>query len=94
MGLPDKPVKHVPKHQAPIGAKRKGKMKVKDGTTGKVSWRGGKKGFVHDYDGDATSTVYSNKDMKISHKVHGGSAQTKTKHDMPKDNREPEASED
>jgi hypothetical protein len=93
MGLPDKPVKHVPKHQAPIGAKRKGKMKVMDGTTKKVAWRGGKKGFVRDYDGDATSVVYSNKDMKISHKVHGGK-QAKEKHDMPKDSREPEASED
>lgn len=78
MGLPDRPFKHVPKHQAPVGATRKGKLKVQDGDTGKIGWRSGKKGFVRDYDGDATSKVYSNKDMKISHKVHGGN---KTKAD-------------
>lgn len=91
MGLPDKPVKHVPKHQAPVGAKKNGKMKVKDGTTGKVSWRGGKKGFVRDYDGDAISTVYANKDIKLSHKVHGGN-KAKTKYSN--DNKMPEESEE
>lgn len=65
-------MKHIAVHQEPVGAKRKLKIKVQDGTTGKVSWRSGKKGFLRDYDGDLTTTRYANKDMKISHRVHGG----------------------
>jgi hypothetical protein len=90
--LPDKPVKHIPVHQQPVGAKRKMKMKIQDGTTGKVSWRSGKKGFVRDYDGDAISTNYSNKDMKISHKVHGGAKGKVGK--APTDGKQPELPEE
>ena len=63
-----------------------------DGTTGKVSWRSGKKGFVRDYDSDPISVVYSNKDMKISHKVHGGSKGKVGK--IPKDGKMPEMPEE
>jgi hypothetical protein len=84
MGLPDKPIKHIPVHQQPVGASRKGKLKVKDGNTGKVSWRSGKRGFLRDYDGDPTSNNYSNKDMAISHAVHSGKKRATT-HNPPKD---------
>jgi len=66
-------VRHVPVHQQPVGATRKGKMKIQDGDTKKVSWRSGKKGWIRDYDGEATSYNYSNADMAISHKVRMGS---------------------
>lgn len=55
MSLPDRATKHIPKAQQPIGASRKGKLKVIDGRTGHESWRQGTKGFVKDYDGDPTA---------------------------------------
>lgn len=73
MGLPEKSIKHVAIHQEPVGTTKKGKMKIKDGDTGKISWRSGKHGFLRDYDNEATGINYANKDMKISHKIHGGS---------------------
>lgn len=82
MGLPDKSSKHIPVHQPPVGATRKGKMKIQDGDTKKVSWRSGKHGFLRDYDGDPIATNYSNRDMKVSHKVHGG-AKTKADGNAP-----------
>jgi hypothetical protein len=39
-------------------------MKVKDGDTGTVSWRSGRKGFRRDWDGDPITTNYNIKDMK------------------------------
>lgn len=83
MGLPDKAIKHIARHQLPVGSKNKGRLKVKDGDTGKVSWRSGKKGFVKDYDEDPTSVVYANQDMKISHKVRGGNQRAQA-HVQPK----------
>lgn len=80
MSLPDKGTKHIPKPQAPIGAKKDGKLKVVDGRTGKVSWRQGTKGFMKDFDGDPTSTNHNRAGMKkrpahsprmsVKHKSH------------------------
>lgn len=92
MGLPDKPIKKIPKHQAPVGARKKNKLKVQDGATGKIAWRSGKKGFRRDYDGDPTAANYSDRDMKISHKVHGGSKGKVGK--APQDHKTPELPEE
>lgn len=64
MSLPDKGTKHIPKPQAPIGAKKDGKLKVVDGRTGKVSWRQGTKGFMKDFDGDPTAMNHNRAGMK------------------------------
>lgn len=51
-----------------------GKRKVKDGDTGRVSWRQGKKGFSKDYDGDPIAQNYNAKDLKKQpkHRPHFG----------------------
>lgn len=90
MGLPDKPVKRVPKKQAPLGSRKGNSLKVQDGDSGKVEWRQMKEGSIRDYDGDAKSAIGSNKDMQLSHKLHGGSKS----HNMPKDRRLPESPEE
>jgi hypothetical protein len=64
MNLPDKSTRHIPKPQAPIGAKKNGKLKIVDGRTGKVSWRQGTKGFLKDFDGDPTATNHNKAGMK------------------------------
>jgi hypothetical protein len=89
MGLPEKSIKHVARHQEPVGTAKKGKLKIKDGDTGKVSWRSGVRGFVRDMDGDPISTVYANRDMKISHKIHGGS-KSKASGKAPRSNEMPD----
>lgn len=85
-------MKHIPKPQHPVGTKKKLKLKVQDGTTGKVSWRSGKKGFLRDYDGDPTSTNHNRSDFKPSHKIHGGSKGKTGK--APSDNKMPELPEE
>lgn len=70
MSLPDKATKHIPKHQVPIGAVKDGKVKIKDGETGKVGWRQGKKGFRRDYDGEPIAANFNNKDLKPAPKHH------------------------
>lgn len=74
MGLPDKATKHIPKKRLPVGAVKNGKVRVKDGTTGKTSWRSGRSGMGRDWDGDPIATNYNKKDMKPSktHTVHYG----------------------
>jgi hypothetical protein len=89
MGLPTKSIKHVARHQEPIGTQKKLKIKIKDGDTGKVSWRSGKKGFLRDFDGDPISTVYANRDMAISHKVRMGS-KSKASGKTPRSNEMPD----
>lgn len=64
MSLPDKPIKHIPRKQAPVGAQRDGKVKVMDGETGKVRWRKGKGGFARDWDGDPIAVNYNKAGMK------------------------------
>lgn len=85
-------MKHIAKPQAPIGSKNKMKLKIKDGATGKVSWRSGKKGFKRDWDGEPTSNNYNSKDFKPSHKIHGGSKGKTGK--APTDGKMPEMPED
>lgn len=80
MSLPDKGTKHIPKPQAPIGAKKDGKLKIIDGRTGHVSWRQGTKGFAKDFDGDPTAINHNRAGMKkrpqhsprmeVKHKSH------------------------
>jgi len=74
MSLPDKSTKHIKKPQQPIGAVKNGKVKVKDGETGKVSWRSGRSGMSRDWDGDPISKQYNRKDakQKKTHTVHMG----------------------
>ena len=82
MGLPDKSTKHIPKKQLAIGAVKNGKVRVKDGDTGKVGWRSGRSGMSRDWDGDAIATNYNKKDMKPSktHSVHMGKKPKKDVH--------------
>lgn len=80
MSLPDKATKHIPKPQAPIGSKNKGKIKVIDGRTGKESWRQGTKGMIKDFDGDPIAVNHTAKNAKkkphhsprmaVKHKAH------------------------
>lgn len=72
--LPDKATKHKPKKQLPIGATKGGKVKVKDGETGKVSWRSGRSGMKRDWDGDPIARNYNRADAKErkTHTVHMG----------------------
>lgn len=64
MALPDKPTKHIPRKQAPIGARKDGKVKIIDGETGKVRWRQGRRGFARDWDGDPIAQNYNRADAK------------------------------
>lgn len=80
-GLPEKSTKHVPKRQLGVGAVKNGKIRVKDGTTGKVSWRSGRSGMSADWDGDAISTNYNKRDMK-QHKTHTVHAGRQSKKDI------------
>jgi hypothetical protein len=74
MSLPDRSTKHIPKHLLPVGSFKNGRIKIKDPVTGKVSWRGGRKGLMRDWDGKPTSHNYNKKDAKQqkSHTVHTG----------------------
>jgi hypothetical protein len=91
MSLPDKGTKHIPKPQAPIGAKKDGKMKVIDGRTGKESWRQGTKGFLKDFDGDPTATNHNRAGMKnrpqhharmaVKHRSHKPSMGSRPQHE-------------
>lgn len=80
--MPDKGTKHIPRPQLPVGAVKGGKVKVKDGDTGSVTWRSGRKGMLRDWDGDAISTRYNKKDAKVksTHKVHRGKRPKKDVH--------------
>jgi hypothetical protein len=64
MSLPEKPTKHITRKQAPIGAKKDGKLKIFDGETERVSWRQGRSGFSRDWDGDPTAKNYNRSKMK------------------------------
>lgn len=64
MSLPDKPVKHIARKQAPIGAVRDDRIKVMDGKTGKVRWRKGRGGFARDWDGDPIAVNYNRSRLK------------------------------
>jgi hypothetical protein len=68
--LPKKPIKHITKPKWPIGSVKDGKVKVKDGATGKESWRQGTKGFARDWDSDPTSVQYNKKGLKNQPKHH------------------------
>lgn len=72
--LPDKSTKHIRKPQAPLGATKNGKIKVKDGETGKVSWRSGRSGMKRDWDGEPIARNYNRADAKErkTHTVHMG----------------------
>jgi hypothetical protein len=80
MSLPDKGTKHIPKPQESIGAKKKGKIKVVDGRTGKEMWRQGTKGMLKDYDGDPIAVNHTAAGLKhrpqhhprmaVKHKTH------------------------
>ncbi len=82
MSLPDKSTRHIPKKRLPVGAIKNGKVRVKDGTTGKIGWRSGRSGMSRDWDGDPTSKNYNKKDMKPSktHTVHRGRRSKKDIH--------------
>lgn len=69
MSLPDKATRHIEKPQLPVGSVKNGMVRVKDGTTGEVSWRSGRSGMSLDWDGDPIATNYNKRDMK-QHKTH------------------------
>lgn len=62
------------KPEWPIGATKKGKIKVKDGTTGKTSWRQGTTGMSRDWDGDPIAANYNREGLKRKpkHTPHQG----------------------
>lgn len=62
--MPKKAYRHVGKPHWPVGTVKQGRVKVKDGATGKESWRQGNKGFARDWDGDPIATQYNKKGMK------------------------------
>lgn len=72
--MPDKSTKHVPKRRKKVGAIKDGKLKVKDGDTGKESWRQGKKGFARDWDGEPIAVNYNRSGLKNrpKHTPHSG----------------------
>ena len=70
MSLPKKASKHIPKKEAPIGSVKDGKLKVKDGATGKISYRQGLSGFKRDYDGEPIAANFNRKDLKNAPKHH------------------------
>ncbi|HLD91706.1 MAG TPA: hypothetical protein VI911_11965 [Patescibacteria group bacterium] len=49
-------------------------MKVVDGTTGRESWRGVRRGILRDFDSDPTSKNYNKSQMKKAphHSAHEG----------------------
>jgi len=59
---------------------KQGKIKVQDGNTGKVAWRGVRRGLVLDYDSDPTSQNHTAAEAKITrtHSVHMGSKRKRT----------------
>lgn len=79
MALPDKATPHIPRKQAPIGARKDGKVKIVDGETGKVKWRQGRKGFLRDWDGDPIAQNYNRADAKDK-KMHSPRMGRKKKH--------------
>jgi hypothetical protein len=72
--LPPKSTKHISRKQAPIGAERKGKIKIIDGDTGTISWRQVRTGMSRDDDGDpiAHNRNYSEMKPRPHHKAHIG----------------------
>lgn len=72
--MPKRSTKHVPKHQQKVGAVKNGKLKVKDETTGRESWRKGTKGFSKDWDGDPIAINYNREGLKRrpKHSPHMG----------------------
>lgn len=70
MSLPDKASKHISRKQSPVGTVKDGKIKIKDGATGKISYRQGTTGMSRDYDGDPISANFNAQDMKSSPKHH------------------------
>lgn len=79
MPLPTRP-KHIPKPQKPVGWIKDGKMKVQDGDTGKMGWRGVRRGLLRDFDGDPISTRHNVKNAKVphSHTTHMGNKKAHT----------------
>ena len=57
-----------------MGTQKKGKLKVKDGDTGRESWRQVKSGVLKDIDGEPTSKRYNYSQMKKKpmHRTHVG----------------------
>ena len=78
--MPKRTTRHIPKPQHPLGWVKEGKIKVQDGETGKVSWRGVRRGLLADFDGDPTSTRHNYKDaVDVNHhSVHMGKRKAKT----------------
>lgn len=72
--MPDDSTKHIAKPQLPVGSVKNGKVRIKDGTTGEVSWRSGRSGMSRDWDGDPIATNYNRADAKErkTHTVHMG----------------------
>ena len=64
MDLPDKATKHIERHRKPVGTVKEGKIKVKDGDTGRVTWRQGTTGMLRDWDGDPIATAYNRAEAK------------------------------
>jgi len=81
MRLPTR-TKHVAKPQSPIGWVKDGKIKVQDGDSGKVGWRGARRGLFRDMDGEPTTARRNSEDAKVprSHTVHRGSIGKKKAH--------------
>lgn len=72
MRLPKRSTKHVTNPQDPIGWVKHGRVKVKDGDSGKVGWRQVRRGMLSDFDGEPTSTRHNLKDAHDvnHHSVH------------------------
>ena len=79
--MPQKSTKHIAKPQNPIGWVKDGKVKIKDGDSGKVGWRSARRGFAgFDYDGEPTSQIRGKEGIKENrtHTVHRGRRSAKT----------------
>ena len=71
----------------PVGATKGNRVKVRDGDTGKVSWRSGKKGFVKDNQGgEPIAKIPRLSDFITSHKVPSARAAPKAKDGTKEDN--------
>lgn len=69
--LPKRGTKHIPKHREAVGTIRDGKIKVRDGDTGKESWRSGRSGVSADWDGDAIAHNFDKESLE-AFKQDGG----------------------
>lgn len=64
--MPEKSTKHITNPQDPLGWMKDGKVKTQDGDTGKIVWRGVRRGILRDFDGDITSQVHNKENAKIT----------------------------